>query len=126
MPELFERAGKEKAPVKYDAEWIISRSGREIRPKVRELIELLGSILPNECDVVFHPRNFVVRYRGVRCISSYIQQKQIWLQITRGWTRRLRVRGDTDLKAPEFISEVLEQFEGTRQQIDALLHPQTA
>ena len=42
MPELLERAGKEKAPVKYDAKWIISRSPGQIQRKVRELIELLS------------------------------------------------------------------------------------
>ena len=125
MPESFEHVGKEKAPVKYDAEWIIARSHPQIRHQVRELIDLLERILPQECELVYHPRRFMVRYEGLRCISPYIQQKQIWLQIThKGWTRGVLIESDTDLNAPEFISEVLGQFERTRQQIDALLHPQ--
>jgi hypothetical protein len=120
MPELFERAGKEKAPVKYDAEWIISRSNREIRDKVRELIELLERILPKECEFVYRPRELNIRYRGIRCIHPYIQQKQIRLQIThRGWTPGIPIDPDTDLNAPEFISGVLGRFERTRQQINS-------
>gem|GEM_PF-1286452 len=120
MPELFERAGKEKAPVKYDAEWIISRSNREIRGKVRELIELLERILPKECEFVYRPRDLNIRYRGLRCIHPYIQQKQIRLQIThRGWTPGIPIDPDTDLNAPEFISDVLERFKRTRQQINS-------
>ncbi len=122
MPEIFERAGKEEAPVEYDAEWIIARSPRAIQDKVRELIELLERILPKECEFVYYPRNFIVRYRGVRCINPYVQQKQIWLQIThKGWTRGIPVNADTNLNAPEFVSEVLERFEKTRQQIDSQL-----
>jgi ATP-dependent Lhr-like helicase len=125
VPELFERAGKEKAPVKYDAEWIISRSNREIRGKVRELIELLERILPKECEFVYRPRDLSIRYRGIRCIHPYIQQKQIRLQIThRGWTPGIPVDSDTDLNAPEFISEVLGRFEKARQQIDSQLDTQ--
>jgi len=41
MPDIFERADKEKAPVEYNAEWIIARSPLSIKNKVRELIEIL-------------------------------------------------------------------------------------
>ena len=122
MPELFERAGKEEAPVKYDAEWIISRSSAQIQPKVRELIKLLKNVLPEECEFLYYPRNFVIRYRGVRCINPRIGQKQIWLQITHtGWTRGILIHPDTDLSAADFISEILDRFEETRQQIDSQL-----
>jgi len=122
MPELFERAGKEEAPVEYDAEWTISRSPGGIQHEVRELIDLLKKILPEECEFVYHPRNFNVRYRGVGCIHPHIQQKQIWLRITHaGWTRGILINADTNLNAPEFVSEVLERFEKTRQQIDSKL-----
>jgi len=76
MPELFEHVGKEKAPVKYDAEWIISRSSKEIRDKVRELIGWLQTILPKECEFVYRPRQLVVRYRGLRCISPWSLDKR--------------------------------------------------
>jgi hypothetical protein len=122
MPELFEHIGKETAPVEYDAEWIISRSNVHIRNKVRELISFLGRVLPPQCEIVYRPRQFMVHYRGFRCINPYIQQKQIYLQIThKGWTRGIQIEADTDLDAPEFVSAVLERFEKTRQQIDSLL-----
>ncbi|MDQ1316911.1 MAG: ATP-dependent helicase Lhr and Lhr-like helicase [Candidatus Poribacteria bacterium] len=126
MPELFERAGKEKAPVKYDANWIISRSYPDIRGKVKELIELLEKILPRECEFTYNPREVRICYKGVRCISPYIQQKQIWLQITHsGWTRGILIEPNTDINKSEFISEVIERFEETRQQIDSQLNLQS-
>jgi hypothetical protein len=122
MPELFEHVGKEKAPVEYDAEWIISRSNPQVRSKVRELIGWLRRTLPQECELVFRPRQLLVRYRGLRCVSPYIQQKQIYLQIThKGWTRGILIKPDTDLDAPEFVSQVLERFGQVRGQIDSLL-----
>jgi DNA ligase D-like protein (predicted 3'-phosphoesterase) len=122
IPDTFERWGKERAPVRYDAEWIISRSHKDIRNKVRELIELLARILPSECEVVYGPRYFEVLYRGVRCINPWVQQKKIWLQIThRGWARGIQIDAETDLSSPKFSSAVLDQFTRTRQQIDSLL-----
>ena len=122
MPEVFERAGKEEAPVEYNAEWIISRSHRDIRGKVRELIELLRRILPEECEFVYHPRDLRVRYRGVRCMHPYIQQKQIRLQIThKGWTPGILIDPYTDVSSSEFISEVLKRFNWTKQQVDSEL-----
>jgi len=125
MPEIFERAGKEAAPVKYDAEWTISRSPGGIRDKVRELIETLEGILPKECEFVYHPRNFNVHYRGVGCISPHIQQKQIWLRISHAgwgsWYPGILINSETNLNSPEFISEFLEQFEKSRQHIDSQL-----
>lgn len=122
MPELFERAGKEEAPVRYDAEWVISRSHEAMQGKVRELVEFLRSTLPRECELVYHPRRLAVRYRGVRCMTPWIQQKQIRLQIAhKGWTPGIVIKPDTDLAAPQFALEVLRQFEETRRQIDALL-----
>ena len=38
--------------------------------------------------------------------------------------RGIRIDSATDLNAPEFISDVMEQFERTRQQIDAVLERQ--
>jgi len=125
FPELFERAGKEKAPVKYDAEWIISRSPKDMRQKVRELIVFLSKILPKECEIAYYPRNFAVLYRGVKCISPYIQRKRIWLQIThKGWTRGIPIEPDTDLSAPDFVFKIRARFEETKKQIDSLLEPQ--
>ena len=122
MPEVFERAGKEKAPVEYNAEWIVSRSHRDIRGKAQELIELLKARLPGECEFIYRPRELNIRYRGVRCIHPRIQQKQIRLQIThRGWTPGIVIDPDTDLNSPEFLSEAFGRFETIRQQIDSQL-----
>ena len=122
IPEVFEREGKEEAPVEYNAEWIISRSHRDIRSKVRELIQLLEARLPEGCEFIYHPRDLNIRYRGVQCIRPHIQQKQIRLQIThRGWTPGFIINSDTDLSAPAFLSEVFQRFESTRQQIDSKL-----
>ena len=122
IPETFERAGKEKAPVEYDAEWIISRSDRRIRHKVRELIPMLEELLPKECEFVYYPRNFRIRYRGIQCINPRVGQKQIWLHIThRGWTPGVIINSDTDLNSSEFTSEILERFERTKQRIDSEL-----
>jgi len=128
MPELFERAGKEKAPVKYDAKWIISRSLTEIKHKVRELIELLEKILPKEFELVYHPRNFTVHYKGVRCIHSHIQQKRIRLYVKHGESLYKRhpaililINPETNLNTPELISELLGRLEQARQWIDSKL-----
>ncbi len=119
---VFERAGKEKALVEYNAEWMISRSHKDIRNKVRELIELLEVRLPEECEFIYRPRELNIRYRGVRCIHPYIQQKQIRLQIThRGWTPGIVIEPDTDLSSPEFISAAFGRFESIKQQIDSQL-----
>jgi hypothetical protein len=125
IPELFEHAGKEQAPVEYNAEWMISRSHEVMQGKVRELIAFLRSALPTECDLVYHPRRLAVRYRGVRCMTPWIQQRQIRLQIAHsGWTPGIVIKADTDLAAPQFALEVLGQFEEARRQIDALLDSQ--
>ena len=122
MPAVFERAGKEAAPVEYDAEWIISRSNEQIRPKVRQLIETLRRVLPSECELDWRPRGFIVRYRGIRCVNPHIQQKQIWVQVThRGWVRGMRVTPETDVAGAEFVAELTARFEKTRQAIDDLL-----
>jgi len=122
IPELFERAGKEKAPVEYDAEWIISRSSKVVRNKVRELLDLLKAILPEECEFVYRPRNLYIRYRGVRCMHPRIMQKGIRLHIThRGWVPGILVEPDTNLRTPGFVSEVLERFEKSRKEIDSEL-----
>lgn len=122
MPNVFERAGKEKAPVEYNAEWIISRSHKDIRDKVRELIEMLEARLPKECEFIYRPRDLNINYRGVRCIHPTIQQKQIRLQIThRGWTPGFIIDPKTDINSPEFISQAFERFESIRQQIDSQL-----
>ena len=125
MPHLFEHAGKEKAPVEYNAEWIISRSPRNLQYNVRKLINLLRKTLPKECEFVYHPRNFNVLYRGVRCINPRVGQKLMWLQIThRGWKPPIHITPDTDLSASEFMSEFLRRFEKTRQEIDSQLDTQ--
>jgi ATP-dependent Lhr-like helicase len=124
MPEVFEHFGKERAPVKYDAEWIVSRSPQVIRAKVRELIELLERILPEEFEPVYYPRHFSVHYRGVRCIHPHVQQKRIRLYMTQeGWWtgRSILIDRDTDLNAPAFVSDLLGRFERGRQLIDSKL-----
>jgi ATP-dependent Lhr-like helicase len=122
MPARFEHAGKEKAPVRYDAGWIVSRSHEDIRDKVRGLIAFLERTLPAECEFVYRPRQLLVRYRGLRCMHPYIQRKQIYLQIThKGWTRGIPIGPDTDLEGREFRTEFEERFARTREQIDALL-----
>jgi hypothetical protein len=122
MPETFERSGRERAPVEYDAEWIISRSDPAIRPKVRELIGHLRAVLPGDCEAVFRPSDMIVRYRGVRCMHPYIQKKRIYLQITdSGWTRGIPIDPDTDLGSEEFRREFEEEFGHTRKRIDEKL-----
>jgi len=122
IPDYFWHEGKETAPVAYDAQWIISRSHADIQDKVRELIAFLHNTLPPECEIVYQPRQFQVRYRGFRCMTPYIQRKQIWLQIThKGWTRGISIQPETDLSSPQFAAQVDRQFARTRQQIDALI-----
>ena len=122
MPDVLERAGKEEAPVAYDADWLVARSPEAIRPKVRELIEALPRILPEQCELVFEPRRFVVRYRGVRCMHIHIQLKQLWLHIThRGWRPGIKIEPDTDLASPAFAQAVRDRFARVRADIDALL-----
>ena len=122
MPDVFERAGKEDAPVTYDAEWLVSRSPAAIRPKMAELIEVLPGLLPDECEIVFEPRRFIVRYRGVRCMNLHIQQKQAWLHITHsGWRPGIRIEPGTDLESGQFAEAVLTRFEQNRTEIDELL-----
>jgi len=122
IPDLLEHWGKEKAPVKYDAEWIISRSHGDIQDKVRELIAFLERTLPSQCELVYQPRQFQVRYRGFRCMNPYVQRKQIYLQIThKGWTRGLQIQPDTDLDSPAFAAQVQTRLDNVRQQIDALI-----
>ena len=108
--------------LEYNAEWIVSRSHKDIRGKAQELIKLLKTRLPGECEFIYRPREVNIRYRGVRCIYPNIQQKQIRLQIThRGWTPGIIIDPDTDLNAPEFLSEAFGRFETIRQQIDSQL-----
>jgi len=103
-------------------DWIVSRSHEKIRTKVRELIDLLKRILPEPCEFVYQPRQFRVLYRGVRCISPYIQQRQIRLQIVhKGWVPGMLIAPETDLDDPAFLAEVLKRFDRTREQIDSLL-----
>ena len=71
---------------------------------------------------MYEPRRFVVRYRVLKCMSPYIQRKQIYLQIThKGWTRGLQIQPDTDLDSPAFVAQVQSRFDNVRQQIDALI-----
>ena len=121
-PDIFERAGKESAPVVYDADWVVSRSHAKIQAKARELIELLERLLPPECPLVFGPHGFHASYRGVGCVNPRIGQKQLWVNVFhRGWTPGIVVRLETDLGAPEFAAMLLERFEKARQLIDAEL-----
>ena len=118
---IFEREGKERAPRKYDAEWIVSRSHPNVQPKVRELIAFLKRILPKECEFDYDPHGLQVRYRGVRCVGPHIQQSQIWLHVAhKGWVPGIRVTPATDLNR-EIKPQLLEQFKETRRQIDSLL-----
>jgi hypothetical protein len=120
--DLFERFGKEEAPVEYDAEWIISRSHEQIRPKVRELIELLRRELGKKFAFEWLPGQFRVRYRGVRCVNPHIQLRQIWVRVThKGWVRGMRVTPWTYLEGPEFLNELRARIERTRRAIDAEL-----
>jgi ATP-dependent Lhr-like helicase len=122
IPDLLEHWGKEAAPVKYDAEWIVSRSHADIRDKVRELIGFLERTLPPQCEIVYQPRQFQVRYRGFRCMNPYIQRKQIYLQIThKGWTRGIQIQPDTDLDSPAFVAQVQGRLDKVRGQIDELI-----
>ena len=122
MPDRFDHYGKEEAPVAYDAEWIVSRSHADIRDKVHELIAFLERTLPPQCEIVYRPRQFQVRYRGFRCMNPYIQRKQIYLQIThKGWARGIQIQPDTDLESPQFMKQYQSRFDKTRQQIDTLI-----
>jgi len=125
MPEVFERAGKERAPATYDAEWIISRSPRKVQAKLRELLALLGRILPDHFELTFGPRHFNVLYRELRCVNPHTGHK--WIRLGMGWQgidawcRGLTIDPDTDLSGPEFTAELLASFERTRRGIDARL-----
>ena len=89
---------------------------------MRELIAFLERTLPDQCEIVYEPRSFQVRYRGFRCISPHIQRKQIWLRIThKGWTRGIAVQPETDLEHPQFVAQLERDFERTRKQIDAVI-----
>ncbi|MBD3184117.1 ATP-dependent helicase [Candidatus Poribacteria bacterium] len=122
IPEIFERVDKEKAPVTYDAQWIISRSYRDIRDQVKKLLELLQKELPKKCEFHYYPRRIEISYRGVKCINPHIQKRQIRLQIThRGWTPGILIDSDTDLNSPEFMEVFQTRFQKTRQAIDDLL-----
>jgi hypothetical protein len=122
IPAVLEHWGKEAAPVEYNAEWIVSRSHADIRDKVRELIGFLERTLPPQCEIVYQPRQFQVRYRGFRCMHPYIQRKQIYLQIThKGWTRGLQIRPDTDLDSPTFLAQVQGRLDRVRKQVDELI-----
>jgi ATP-dependent Lhr-like helicase len=122
IPAEFEHAGKEEAPVTYDADWLVSRAHRSIRAKLGELIEALPGILPDDCVMDFQPRRFVVRYRGVGCIYPHIQRKQVRLHIRHtGWVPGVAVRPDTDLQSDEFLSAVLSRFHEVKQAIDEKL-----
>jgi len=108
--------------VEYNAEWIISRSPKEIRDKAQELIDLLKDRLPEECEFIYRPRDVSILYRGVRCIHPRIMQKQIRLHIThRGWTPGILIDSDTDFASPEFLSAAFGRFETIRQQVDEQL-----
>jgi hypothetical protein len=124
IPEVFEHIGKEGAPVKYDAEWIVSRSPQPIREKVGELIRLLERTLPKEFRLVYHPRHFSIQYRGVNCIHPSVQKKRIRLyMIQEGWWsgHSVLIERDTNLNLPEFNSDLLERFGKARQLIDSKL-----
>jgi hypothetical protein len=122
IPDVFKHLGKEQAPVRYDAEWIVFRSHSAIRAKVRELIAFLQRALPPECEFEYGPRQLVVRYRGFRCLTPYVQQRQVYLQIThKGWTRGIQVKPETDLDEPSFLARFQQQFDRTRKAIDDLL-----
>jgi hypothetical protein len=123
--DVYERVGKEAAPIVYDAAWVISQSQATIRPKVAELIDWLQARVPQECEFIYRPRyfkDFQILYRGMRCINPYIQTKQIRLMIKhKGWTPGIVIGPDTDLSDAAFIAEYEEQFAQTRAEIDALL-----
>ena len=122
-PEFLEREGKEQAPVAYDAEWIISRSPELIQSKLREFLGLLERILPEEYVVAYEARSFNVYYRDTHCISTAILRDRFrvgmgWRGI-HAWMGRIYIDPETDLEAPEFIAEVISEFEQTRHAIDA-------
>jgi len=123
--DVYERAGKEKDPVVYDADWVISQAHDVIRPKVRELIDWLQARVPSECETIYRPRyfrDFQILYRGMRCINPHIQQKQIRLQIKfKGWSPGIPIHPKTDLDDPEFMKTFETQFAETRAEIDEAL-----
>ena len=125
IPDVFEHAGKEKAPVVYDAAWVISRAEKLVRPKLRELITWFQARLPPECEFSYHQyygSDFMIRYRGMRCINPHVQKRKINLHIThRGWVRPIVITPDTDLDDPEFEKQVFTQFNRSKKAIDELL-----
>ena len=92
---------------------------------LRELIAWFEARLPPECEPVYHAHygsDYMIRYRGMRCINPHIQRKKINLHIThRGWVRPIEVLPDTDLRAPVFEKCVFEQFNRSKAAIDELL-----
>ncbi len=108
--DVYERVGKEAAPIVYDAAWVISQSHETIRPKVEELIDWLRARVPPECEFIYRPRyfkDFQILYRGMRCINPYVQTKQIRLQIAhKGWTPGIVIGPDTDLDDEAFTNGI--------------------
>jgi ATP-dependent Lhr-like helicase len=123
--DLYERHGKEEAPIIYDADWVISQAEPGIRPKVAELIAWLKARLPDACEFIYRPRyfkDFQVLYRGMRCINPHIQRKKIRLQIAhKGWSPGILIYPETELDAGDFAKKFDAQFRKTCAQIDGIL-----
>ena len=91
------------------------------------LVQTIPGDLIRDEDVVkrlkaHYGNDFMIRYRGMRCINPHVQKKKINLHIThRGWVRPIVILPETSLDSLEFESKVFEQFSGSRMAIDALL-----
>jgi len=123
--DVYERAGKEEAPIVYDADWIISQAHDVIRPKVRELIPWLAARVPAQCETIYRPRyfrDFQILYRGMRFINPHIMQKKIRLQIKfKGWDPGILIGPETDLDDPKIVKEFEKQVKVVCAEIDAAL-----
>ena len=119
IPDFFEQAGIEKAPVEYNEEWILSWASDLIRPKLKELFSVLRELLPEGCAFLYRARDWGISYKGFRCVHCSVQQNKINLRITPGsWAPALSIEPDTDLNDPELRKEILERFEQVCERLD--------
>jgi len=92
---------------------------------VRELIDVLREILPDDLEFVYQARQLVIRYRGVGAIHPHIGQKKMRLGMShqgwRAWVPGIPVETHTDLRAGEFTSRILAGVAKTKRNIDARL-----
>jgi len=122
IPAVFERLGKEDAPVKYDERWIVSRAPQSTRGLFRQLLYLLEEVLPEECTFHYLATHCEVRYRDVKCLRPWPKQRSLDLIITqRAWTPPLKIELGADLDDPALRKKIVGRFDAVKAEVDAQL-----